>query len=63
MPEEVLVISLGNSSQTMPGMMPENEVTNQLYAFFIIFLFALFLNLVSCVIVNKFYILSSMFYF
>ncbi|XP_060787713.1 GTPase-activating protein and VPS9 domain-containing protein 1 isoform X3 [Neoarius graeffei] len=28
MPEEVLVISLGTSSQTMPGMMPENEVLN-----------------------------------
>ncbi|KAK3539490.1 hypothetical protein QTP70_009047 [Hemibagrus guttatus] len=28
MPEEVLVISLGNSTQTMPGMMPENEVLN-----------------------------------
>lgn len=30
MPEEVLVISLGTSSQTMPGMMPENEVTHEL---------------------------------
>lgn len=30
LPEEVLVISLGTSSQTMPGMMPENEVTNEL---------------------------------
>lgn len=29
MPEEVLVISLGTSPQTMPGMMPENEVTNK----------------------------------
>ncbi|KAM9474733.1 GTPase-activating protein and VPS9 domain-containing protein 1 isoform 2-T2 [Clarias gariepinus] len=28
MPEEVLVISLGTSPQTMPGMMPENEVLN-----------------------------------
>ncbi|KAF5898651.1 GTPase-activating protein and VPS9 domain-containing protein 1 isoform X3, partial [Clarias magur] len=28
MPEEVLVISLGTSSQTMPGMMAENEVLN-----------------------------------
>ncbi|XP_062855278.1 GTPase-activating protein and VPS9 domain-containing protein 1 [Trichomycterus rosablanca] len=27
-PEEVLVISLGTSPQTMPGMMPENEVLN-----------------------------------
>ncbi|KAM4616125.1 GTPase-activating protein and VPS9 domain-containing protein 1 isoform 6-T6 [Polymixia lowei] len=28
MPEEVLVISLGNSPQTVPGMMSENEVLN-----------------------------------
>ena len=26
MPEEVLVISLGTSPQTIPGMMSENEV-------------------------------------
>lgn len=29
MPEEVLVISLGSSPQTIPGMMSENEVTNE----------------------------------
>jgi hypothetical protein len=29
MPEEVLVISLGSSPQTIPGMMSENEVTKE----------------------------------